>query len=258
MTDERVLAMSKDENKVKKVDHAGHRRRMRERFLSEGLSSFQPHNVLEMLLFFSIPRADTNEIAHKLLMEFGSLSGVFDAPLESLKNVEGIGEHSAILIKMIPELCRRYLEDSAAHIQSISSSEESAAYFIPKFVGHTSELFYILCLDNRGNIKKCSLISEGGLNYTDANTRKIMQEVIATNATALILAHNHPHGLAVPSKADGIITKQLSELLAGIDVRLTDHIIISGKDYFSMAENPKYSSCFSSYRILKKVSDNDF
>lgn len=250
--------MEAEKKKKNTVDHSGHRERMRHRFVSEGLSSFQPHNVLELLLFFSVPRADTNEIAHRLLREFGSLSGVFDAPLTSLKKVEGIGEHSAILIKMIPELCRRYLEDYSADVKTISGSEEAADYLIPKFIGYTSEVFYMLCLDNKGNIKKCSLISEGGFNYTDANTRKIMEEVISTNATSVILSHNHPHGVAVPSKADGVVTKQISELLAGIDVRLVDHIIISGEEAFAMAKNAKYAPCFSSYRIIKKVSDNDF
>lgn len=247
--------MAKEKGKIEKIDHSKHRQRLKKRFHNEGLGNFQPHNVLELLLFFSVSRIDTNDIAHLLIDEFGSLSGVLDAPYESLLKVNGIGEHSATLIKLIPELCRYYLEDAAANMKIITSSEDAAEYLIPKFVGLKSEHFYLLCLDNRGTIRKCSLISVGGFTYADANMRKIMSEVINSNATSAILAHNHPHGVAVPSSADRETTFNISNLLSSIDVRLSDHIIVSGDDYFAMAKHRKYSAYFNQPPLKKKVSD---
>ena len=112
--------------------HEGHRKRLKQRFINDGLSTFEDHNVLELLLFYSIPRSDTNEIGHKLLKTFGSLSNVFDAPIEELCKVEGIGEHSAVLIKLIPEICNIYSTDKTENIKVINSTNLAGRYFVPR------------------------------------------------------------------------------------------------------------------------------
>ena len=157
---------------MEKADHSEHRERVRNRFMKEGLANFELHNVLEFLLFFSIPRNDTNETAHRLIDKFGSFYAVFEAPYEALLSVPGIGERSAMLIKLIPEIWARYYDDMTANFKEIKSSEAAAEYFIPKFFTSKTEQFYIITLDNKCTIKKCSLISEGGFTYTEINTRK--------------------------------------------------------------------------------------
>ena len=120
--------------------HGGHRERVRKRFISEDLDNFSPHNVLELLLFYAIPQKDTNEIAHRLLNTFGSLSGVFDAPIEELKNVNGIGENAAVFIKLLPSACRRYMDDKFGKAHTINSPEAAGKFLKPKYIGVMDEI----------------------------------------------------------------------------------------------------------------------
>lgn len=236
--------------------HNGHRSRMKSRFLQEGLSSFDAHNILELLLYYSIARRDTNDVAHRLISSFGSLSGVLDAPYEALLGVEGISESSALLIKLIPALSREYLNDLNNPLRQIITPENAAEYLIPKFVGETSETLFLLSLDNKGILKKCSKISNGGVNMANVNIRKLVSELINSNATTAIISHNHPNGIAVPSKNDYETTSYISKVFKSIDVVLVDHIIISGSDYFAMSQNIKYSSCLCSNNKENYVVNN--
>lgn len=225
--------------------HIGHRARVRKRFQNEGLTVFEDHNILELLLFYSIPQADTNDIAHSLINEFGSLSAVFDAPLESLTNVKGIGENSAVLIKLMSELFARYEQDKLK-IKSviINSSEKAGEYFVSKFIGETVEKLYALFLDNKCKILKVLEVSEGSINFTDLNIRKIVGGAINSNSASIIIAHNHPLGVAAPSASDIDATRNLILTLKKLDIKVNDHIIVAGKDYFSMALNNKFKHLF--------------
>ena len=236
---------SKAQTAEDKVTHEGHRKRLKNRFLTSGLDSFEPHNILELLLFYSIPRKDTNETAHLLLKRFGSLSAVFDAPFSELIKVKGISESSATLIKLIPALSRAYLSDKAKHTKEIDSPEKAASVLIPRFVGEMSEVLLVLALDNKGMLKKIIEISRGSVSCTDINMRLMVQELLARNASAAIIAHNHPNGFAVPSKQDFEATRQISKTLQAMDINLLDHIIISGEEFFSMSQNLKYASAFT-------------
>lgn len=215
--------------------HEGHRKRMKERFIKSGLDDFAPHNILELLLFYSIPRGDTNPVAHRLIDTFGSLSGVFDATPEELAKVDGVGENSAILISMIPQIARKYLEDKADTANIVGGYSDIGAFLLPKFVGRTNEALMMVSIDNKNKIISCSVVAEGTVDSAKVSRRKIMEEAMKVKATRVILAHNHPCGVAVPSSEDVVMTKEIGRLFAQVGIELVDHIIVANDDYVSMA-----------------------
>lgn len=215
--------------------HEGHRKRMKERFMKSGLDDFAPHNVLEFLLFYSIPRGDTNPIAHRLIDAFGSLSGVFDATPEELMKVSGVGESTAILISMIPQMARKYLEDKANAVNVVGGCGDIGAYLLPKFVGRTNEALMMVSIDNKNKVISCSVVAEGTVDSAKVSRRKVMEEAMKVKATRVILAHNHPRGVAVPSAEDVAMTREIGRLFAQVGIELVDHIIIADDDYVSMA-----------------------
>ena len=215
--------------------HEGHRKRMRERFIKSGLDDFAPHNVLEFLLFYSIPRGDTNPIAHRLIDSFGSLSGVFDATPEELMKVKGVGESTAILISMVPQMARKNLEDKADSVNVMGGCSDIGTYLLPKFVGRTNEALMMVSIDNKNKIISCSVVAEGTVDSAKVSRRRVMEEAMKVNATRVILAHNHPRGVAVPSSEDVVMTREIGKLFAQVGIELVDHIIIADDDYVSMA-----------------------
>lgn len=215
--------------------HEGHRKRMKERFMKSGLDDFAPHNVLELLLFYSIPRGDTNPIAHRLIDAFGSLSGVFDATPEELMKVSGVGESTAILISMIPQMARKYLEDKADAVNVVGGCGDIGAYLLPKFVGRTNEALMMVSIDNKNKVISCSVVAEGTVDSAKVSRRKVMEEAMKVKATRVILAHNHPRGVAVPSAEDVAMTREIGRLFAQVGIELVDHIIVADDDYVSMA-----------------------
>lgn len=224
--------------------HEGHRKRLRENFLKNGLDNFQSHNVLEMLLFYTIPRSDTNETAHRLIDRFGSLSAVLEAPVEELMKVKGVGERTATFLHLIPEITRVYLKDKQENVKILDTPEKVAAYLLPYFVGKTKENVVVLCLDNKCAVKNCSIMAEGSVNMGDINNRNLIELVIRSNATSVVIAHNHPNGVPAPSKEDVETTFKLASLFKSIDVVLSDHIIVAGGEWCSMASNAKFAPIF--------------
>lgn len=222
--------------------HEGHRQRLKDRFIRNGLSDFEDHNILELLLFFSVPRSDTNELGHKLLKKFGSLSNVFDAPIDELCKVEGIGMHSATLIKLIPELCNTYYVDKTEKVTVVNSTNMAGRYFVPRFMGKTVEEVHIMLLDDKKKVIKCEMISKGTVNASAVSIRKIAAEAINNNATGVVLAHNHPGGIALPSGNDITVTKRIFKALKLMDIQLCDHIIVADYDYVSMLDSGMFGS----------------
>ncbi len=217
--------------------HDGHRERLRNRFLTQGLSGFEPVNVLELLLFFSHKRCDTNEIAHRLLERFGSFSGVLNAPYDALCQVEGIGAQSACLIKLVAACAGYYADDKAARGVILNSTEAAGQYLVPKFMGASNEEVYLILLDDKRKVLRCAKLFEGTVNAAPITVKKVVAEVVAMNATGVILSHNHPGGLALPSAGDKIVTEKIARALHLINVQLLDHIIVADGDYVSMADS---------------------
>ncbi len=217
--------------------HKGHRKRLKARFLKQGISNFEDHNVLELLLFFAVPQGDTNETAHNLINAFGSLSNVFDAPFEEICKVKGIGEHSATLIKLIPELLSTYHQDKTKDIQLISSTKQAGEFLTPKFIAKKNEEVHVIALDDKKKFIKHEKLFEGTVNASQITIKKVVSFAINTNATGIILAHNHPTGVALPSSNDIKVTKVLSQALNLINVQLCDHIIVADDDFVSLADS---------------------
>lgn len=216
--------------------HDGHRQRLIQRFLEEDLDSFEPHNVLELLLFYAIPRKDTNELAHVLMNTFGSLKGVLDAPYEELLKVSGIGPNAAALLKLVPSLTRTYYSSDERSI-ILDTSEKSGEYFLPYFIGQTEEVVRLACLDAGGKVISNQLLHRGSVNAAEVNIRKIVNHALRNNAVGVILAHNHPGGLPLPSEEDVLTTKSLREALMPMGILLMDHIIVAGQEFVSMARS---------------------
>lgn len=220
--------------------HDGHRKRLKRRFLSEGLDSFEDHNILELLLFYALPRSDTNEIAHRLLEQFKSLSGVFDAPLEELCKIKGISEHSATMIKLIPRLTSAYHTDKSKDIKIISSTNAAGKFFVPRFYGKQNEEVHVMLLDDKKKVIKCEKVFEGTVNSTPITVKKVVAMAVNSNATGVILAHNHPGGIALPSKSDLRATEKIYRALELINIQLCDHIIVADDDFVSLADSGNF------------------
>lgn len=236
----------KPSEKKKENIHEGHRERVRERFKKEGIENFADHNVLEMLLFYAIPRGDTNDTAHALIDRFGSLSAVFDANIKDLCEVKGIGENSAILIKLMPQLFRKYETDKLKERDvSMHSAELVAKYASKHFIGLTEERLYLMCLDSKSTLLDFSQVSKGNMKRTPVDLGLIVKRAFEMNAMTVILVHNHPSGIMAPSKADVDITIKVEQMMHELGMRLSDHIIIGdGDDYFSFRKSPKYNYIF--------------
>lgn len=217
--------------------HSGHRERVKELFLKTGLDSFSPHAVLELLLYYAIPQKDTNPIAHDLMKKFGSLSGVFDAPMEELTKVDGIGKSAAVLLKMVPQLSRLYEENLDRDKKTICDYDEAGQLFVKKFIGRQNEVVMLMLLDSRERILYCDAVNEGSVTAANIYIKTIVRLAVRYNAVYAILAHNHPSGECLPSKQDLDTTRWIFEALGTVEVRLIDHIIIGGNDYVSLANS---------------------
>lgn len=217
--------------------HSGHRARLREQFLRAGLDSMSDVQVLELLLFFAIPRRDTNPIAHRLLERFGSLAAVFEAPVTEISRVEGVGESAALLLSLVPQSARRHLIDRAKFEQVLDTTEKCGRYLLPFFHGERDEVVYLLCLDAKCKVLDCRLLFRGGVNTAGVSVRKIVEAALTYNATSVVLAHNHVSGIALPSREDEATTRQIRTALDAVGILLADHIVIADDDFVSMADN---------------------
>lgn len=215
----------------------GHRERLKQRFLREGLDGFEPHNILELALFFVIPRRDTNALAHELINTFGSLSAVFDAPAHELMRVKGIGENAALYLKLFPSIFRLYEQDKRRKRECIDSTEDAGKHILPQFVGRTNETVYAVYMDNKRKVLYSGVLFEGNVNSAQISTRKIAETAIRFNASSVILAHNHPGGLALPSREDIGTTHKIASVLHGMGIELADHLIVADDDFVSMADS---------------------
>lgn len=234
-----------------KHHHAGHRERLRNRFFeANGFSGFSKHNMLELILFYSIPRVDTNELASVLIETFGSLKGVFDASPEELLSVEGVGKNTMLLIRAIREIVREYQNEELSEIQYIDSTEKAVKVLRPKFAALKHETVMMLCLNNSRKLLKCSVIRQGGIDSAFVDMRKITSDILLSNATAVVLAHNHPGGVCAPSKEDLAVTQKMISFLRSIGVRLLDHVIMTEDGYFSFANSAKFKEYFALQPVL--------
>ena len=217
--------------------HKGHRERLKQRFLEEGLDNFTEIQVLELLLFYAIPRSDTNPLAHALLEHFGSLAQVLEADVEELKKVPGIGEHAATLLALVIDLCRYYQVTCAQQTEILTTLDACGKYLVPRFFGRTRETVFLLCLDAKCKVLCCKEIGEGSVNTAAISVRKVVETALSANVTTVILAHNHPSGITVPSNEDIQTTQRIAAALSAVEIHLADHIVVADGDYVSMVQS---------------------
>ena len=220
--------------------HDGHRQRMKERFLREGLDHFSDIQVLELLLFYGIPRQDTNPIAHSLLEHFGSLAQVLEAPVDELCKVPGVGRSAAVLLSMMLPIGRFYQKNRAENVKILASVEACGEYLVPYFHGRRNETVFLLCLDAKCKVLGCREMGEGSVNSAGVPIRRIVETALGMNATTVVLAHNHPSGFALPSGEDIQTTHRVAAALNAVEIALADHIIVADEDYVSIAQSGLY------------------
>ncbi len=216
--------------------HDGHRQRTKHRFLKSGLNDFEPHNVLELMLFYAIPKRDTNELAHRLIDTFGSFDKVLEADVEQLAKVKGMGEHSAVLLKLFLASYGYYEREKSKEGFIATSSDDVKSYVKSLFVGEKKEIVYLLCFDVKLKLINCVKISDGSVNATSVSVRRVVEAATAHGAVSVILTHNHPGGFASPSAEDIETTKRILKALAPIDIQLSDHIVVGANSAVSMAD----------------------
>ena len=217
--------------------HEGHRKRLKNRYLTDGLDSFEDHQVLELLLFYAVPRQDTNKLAHRMLQEFGSLANIFEAhPSEICKRCN-ISEHIGILISLVAPLAKKYEKNKFRKRPTLNSSAKAGEFALSLFTGRKYECFYVICLDIKSKLNYASLVHEGTINEVPVYPRLVVETALMHKAVTVILAHNHPGGTLAPSEGDKEVTMKIKEALRAISIHLADHIIVAGNKYFSFSEN---------------------
>ena len=220
--------------------HAGHRAKLKKRFISGGLDDFEDHNILELILFFAIPRRDTNEIAHALLAKFGSFSAVFEASVAELCQVDGVGEHTAQLIKTYPAVAKRYYKDRFKEEKKLPEYRALGQNLVLEFAGCDHEKVQALFYDNSLGFRGQEILHEGDINSVSFSFRKVCDAALQHNAAYIVLAHNHPRGLPIASSEDLHTTTQIQRFLSQMGVTLIDHFIVAEGHYSSIQKEVYY------------------
>ena len=218
--------------------HAGHREKLRDRFINEkGFEHFEDHQILELLLFYANARSDTNPVAHDLLDHFGSLKGVLEARPEQLMQVPGIGKQQAVLLSMVVPLTRVWHRCAMETPTRIGNSREAENYCLSILAGERTERFYVISLNAKCNVLGRRKISEGSLSEVSAYPRMVMETALNYNAHSVLLCHNHPGGTCAPSPEHVASTLQLQRLLNGVGILVLDHVIVAGDRTYSMIQH---------------------
>ena len=226
--------------------HDGHRERVRQEIMHNGFDEkTPPHKVLEFLLFYCISRKDTNPIAHRLISRFGSISGVLDAPIEKIAEVEGMSERSALFLKSIMPIARIYLHEKSNNLSYFKGLDEIGEYALKQYVGINEERAGIISLDGKGHLLGFDFVSQGDISSVGLSFRDVLNCLLSHDAAAAVLVHNHPSGIALPSMRDKALTESLAETLKNIGIYLIDHIIIGSGDYVSMAQSKDFLNIFT-------------
>ena len=213
--------------------HEGHRARMKKKLLENGERSLADHELLEVLLYYAIPRRDTNELAHRLLEQFGSLRGVLSAPVQELACVSGVGQQAALLLGMVPMLYRRAAQREKEQI--LNSVDACGAYFTELLGSSRREMLWQVCLDGKGKVLSSRCLAEGDVSMAAVSVRQVVEYALRAGAVGVVLAHNHPSGVALPSQEDIATTRLVRDALRTMNIQLVDHVVVADGDYVSMA-----------------------
>lgn len=220
--------------------HNGHRQRLKDRFRAEGLDHFSERHALELLLFYAIPQRDTAPLAQELLDRFGSLPQVMEAPIQELEKVPGVGANVSTLLALSTAFGRYYMVKRTSNAAILNTTELCGNYLLQHFRGRRNETVFLLCLDAKCKLLSCKEVGEGSVNSANIPIRRVVELALAVNATTVVLAHNHPSGIAVPSDEDVLTTRRLAVALDAVEICLADHIVVADDDYVSMLQSGLY------------------
>jgi DNA repair protein RadC len=223
--------------KTGKDSRHGHRERLRKQYLEVGADKMRDAELLELLLYYAIPRQDTGGLAHQLLDTFGSLESVLDSTRENLMDMGGLSESASILFQLLTDLNRKKAVAQASRTKQLLSTADFGAYLVPRFQDKKEELVYLLGLDAMNRVVGCYQLFSGTVNAVSFSSRKVVEAALNMKATGVVLAHNHPSGIAIPSSEDIQTTRTLSKVLRVMDIALLDHVVVASGDYVSMAES---------------------
>ena len=224
-------------------DSQGHRERIREKFLNNGIDGFAEYEILELLLTYCIPRKDTKPIAKELLNKFKSLDNVFKADLDKLSVIDGLGKNSVAFLKLIGDLPSIIYKDDLKNKKLIDketlkiSNKDILLKYLRNKIGYEEiEKFYVLYLSSSNEVIEFEENSVGTLDRSSVYPREIYKKIINLNAKSVILAHNHPSDNITPSKCDIELTNEIAKGLKNFGALLIEHIIITKNSYFSFLE----------------------
>lgn len=215
---------------------AGHRERLRKRFLRAGLDGFSDYEVIELLLTLGTPRKDCKQQAKEALKKFRNLQGVFEASTQELQQIKGIGPENIFGIKLFLAFSERFAKEKIPKKILLDSPEAVVDYLKKKIGESKKENFYIIAIDARNNFINIQEISIGSLTASIVHPREVFREAIRSSAASIILAHNHPSGDPEPSEGDLVITKRLTEAGKILGIGINDHIIVTKNNYFSFKD----------------------
>ncbi len=213
--------------------HEGHRQRLIRRYGNGGLEGFEEHEILELLLFYAVPRVDTNPIAHRLIERFGSLAEVLEADPKDLEEIEGIGPRAAAFLTMMPNMLRAYEKSRLGKRPVISSARDACDYAKTLLFGKPYEQFYMVWLGTQGRVIHCERLSEGSITESPVYVSKVAAAALRHHAAKGLIAHNHPGGTPRPSRADVETTRMVLHALSTLGIELIDHVIVSDGQTFS-------------------------
>ena len=226
--------MPKDEEMSKgKHAHEGHRDRLRQKFSKSGFDGFHGYEILELLLTFAIPRKDTKPIAKALIARFKSVRNVLDAPVEKLKEIEGMGNNVSVFLRILRDTISEYYKDVVSETKVFNTFDQLVDYLKAVIGGRQNEIVHVLYLNSKNELLHSENLGEGTVSEAVAFPRKIVEGALRHNATSVMLAHNHPGGLAEPSDNDNRLTDAVRKALMTINVTLQEHIIISDDGFYS-------------------------
>ncbi len=233
--------------------HIGHRDRLRNRFLNEGLNNFEPHEVLELLLYQVIPYKDTNVLAHKLIDKFGSLSNVLSAPYNELKTTEGLSEISAANLALIYPLFN-YFKSDRAKGQKLSTVSDIYSYVLYVLSDNLYEQALVICIDNSGKVIGQKVFCDNDVSKVIISPKDIASVAMGFCSNSVIIAHSHPNGTVNASVKDDEFTKLTYTVLKGMGINLLEHIIVSGTQYYSYCAERKIDEFYKQYINEYKVT----
>ena len=216
--------------------HKGHRQRMRERVQSYGLDSLAEHEALEYVLYLTNAQRDTNGIAHDLIDRFGDFAAVLEASEEELCTVEGVGPSTARMLHLLPQISRYYGRSRPSTTRCIKTTEQMGSYLMAKFAWSDYERAMLVSLDSRKRVRAAVWLREGTSDRVSLDIKNVVAAAIKGGTDAVVLCHNHPNGVALPSLEDMDATGSIARALGLVNVHLLDHFILTDTEYFSMRD----------------------